>query len=344
MVGEIIGAFGNTKLKQQFYNDALGKQITGAANAAGSNRALSDADLARYATASQQAAGRVEGLLGQDNATLGALIARAGNYDPMAAYRGIGDYQTGVLDRVSRNLANQGRASQNLNAARLGYGGRQSSYTQNAMIDRLSGNLAPAYASVLGNIGRDTQILSGQGIANMSNAANLISQRQNAQGAAANYYLNPALARSQLSMEEAQNLGLLGQAAKGNTAGFREEADLVTKLGGAIAAGEGQIMDLAGSVLSAYGGGMLGGMGGGGGGGGGSKSGPKQAAPQFTPTYSPPVDFGSSGGYYGGGFGYSQPSGGGGGALASYGQQQFNPQGGGGYLQGGIGYQYRPGF
>ena len=83
----------------------------------------------------------------------------------------------------------------------------------------------------------------------------------------ANYYLNPALARSQLSMEKAQNLGLLGQAAKGNTAGFREEADLVTKLGGAIAAGEGQIMDLAGSVLSAYGGGMLGGMGGGGGGG-----------------------------------------------------------------------------
>lgn len=338
MVGEIIGAFGKTKLKQQFYNDALGKQVTGAANAAGSNRALSDADLARYATASQQAAGRVEGLLGQDNATLGALIAKAGNYDPMAAYRGIGDYQTGVLDRVSRSLANQGRASQNLNAARLGYGGRQSSYTENALVDRLSQNLAPAYASILGNIGRDTQILSGQGIANMSNAANLISQRQNAQGGAANYYLNPALARSQLAMEEAQNLGLLGQAAKGNTAGFREEADLVTKLGGAIAAGEGQIMDLAGSVLSAYGGGMLGGMGGG---GGGSKSGPRQAAPTFTPTYSPPVDFGSSGGYYGGGFGYSQPSGGG--ALASYAQQPVN-LGGGGYLQGGIGYQYRPGL
>lgn len=340
VVGPILGAFGKTKTVQQQYNEGVGKAITGAANAAQSNRALSDADLARYATASQQAAGRVEGLLGQDNATLGALIARAGNYDPMAAYRGIGDYQTGVLDRVSRSLANQGRASQNLNAARLGYGGRQSSYTQNAMIDRLSGNLAPAYASVLGNIGRDTQILSGQGIANMSNAANLISQRQNAQGAAANYYLNPALARSQLSMEEAQNLGLLGQAAKGNTAGFRQEKDFVGRFAEGLGEAENTILDTAMGVLSMYSGGGM--MGGGGGGNPGAKSTQRQAAPTYMPTYSPPVDFGSSGGYYGGGFGYSQPSGGGG-ALASYAQQPVN-LGGGGYLQGGIGYQYRPGF
>ena len=331
-LGEIIGAFGKTKLKQQFYNDQLGKTITGAASAAQSNRALNDADLARYATASQQAAGRVEGLLGQDNATLGSLIAKAGNYDPMAAYRGIGDYQTSILDRLAGSLANRGKASQNLAEARMGYGGRGgSTYTQNALIDRLSGNLAPAYASVLGNIGRDTQILSGQGIANMANTANLISQRQNAQGAPATYYLNPALARSQLQGEEAQNLGLLGQAAKGNTAGFREEADLVTKLGGAIAAGEGQIMDLAGSVLAAYGGGMLGGGGGGG-------KGPKQAAPTYTPTYSPPVDFGSSGGYFKpGAVGY-YPSGG-----NTYNGPSFS-NGGGGYLSGGIGYQYRPGL
>jgi len=335
MVGEIIGAFGKTKLKQQFYNDQLGKTITGAASAAQSNRTLNDADLARYATASQQAAGRVEGLLGQDNATLGSLIAKAGNYDPMAAYRGIGDYQTSILDRFAGSLASRGKASQNLAEARMGYGGRGgSTYTQNAMIDRLAGNLAPAYASILGNLGRDTQILSGQGIANMGNAANLIAQRQNAQGGAANYYLNPALARSQLQGEEAQNLGLLGQAAKGNTAGFREEADLVTKLGGAIAAGEGQVMDLAGSVLSAYGGGMLGGMGGGGGGG---AKGPKQAAPTFTPTYSPPVNFGSSGGYYQpGGFGFNLSGG------NTYNGPAFG--GGGGYANNiGIGYQYRPG-
>lgn len=302
VIGPILGAFGKTKTVQQQYNEGVGKAITGAASAAQSNRALSDADLARYATASQQAAGRVEGLLGQDNATLGALIARAGNYDPMAAYRGIGDYQTGVLDRVSRSLANQGRASQNLNAARLGYGGRQSSYTQNALVDRLSQNLAPAYASVLSNIGRDTQVLSGQGIANMANAANLISQRQNAQGAAANYYLNPALARSQLSMEEAQNLGLLGQAAKGNTAGFRQEKDFVGRLAEGIGEAEGTILDTAMGVLSMYSGGGMGGlMGGGGGGSPGAKSAQRQVAPTFTPTYSPPVDFGSSGGYAQGG-------------------------------------------
>ena len=174
----------------------------------------------------------------------------------------------------------------------------------------------------------------------MANAANLISQRQNAQGAAANYYLNPALARSQLAMEEAQNLGLLGQAAKGNTAGFRQEKDFVGRFAEGLGEAENTILDTAMGVLSMYsGGGMMGG--GGGGGSPGAKSTQRQAAPTFTPTYSPPVDFGSSGGYYGGGFSYSQPSGGG--AIASYAQQPVN-LGGGGYLQGGIGYQYRPGL
>jgi hypothetical protein len=337
VVGPILGAFGKTKTIQQQYNDQLGKTITGAASGAQANRALNDADLARYATASQQAAGRVEGLLGQDNTTLGSLIAKGASYDPMAAYRGIGDYQTSILDRLAGSLANRGKASQNLAEARMGYGGRGgSTYTQNALIDRLSGNLAPAYASVLGNIGRDTQVLSGQGIANMANAANLISQRQNAQGAPATYYLNPALARSQLQGEEAQNLGLLGQAAKGNTAGFRTEKGFVGRLAEGIEEAEGTILNTAMSVLSMYPGGGMGGMMGGG--GGGAKKPQAPAGPQFTPTYSPPVDFGSSGGYYGGGFGYSQPSGG---TLSSYGGQQFPATGG--YLNGGIGYQYRPG-
>lgn len=338
VVGPILGAFGKTKTTQQYYDSQLGKTITGAASAAQSNRALNDADLARYATASQQAAGRVEGLLDQDNATLGSLIAKAGNYDPMAAYRGIGDYQTSILDRLAGSLANRGKASQNLAEARMGYGGRGgSTYTQNALIDRLSSNLAPAYASVLGNIGRDTQVLSGQGIANMANAANLISQRQNAQGAPAAYYLNPALARSQLQGEEAQNLGLLGQAAKGNTAGFRTEKDFVGRLAEGLGEAENTILDTAMGVLSMYSGGGLGGIMGG---GGGAKKPQAPAGPQFTPTYSPPVNFGSSGGYYGGGFGYSQPSGG---TLASYGGSQQFPATGG-YLSGGIGYQYRPGL
>jgi len=328
VIAPLIGAFGKTKTTQQYYDSQLGKTITGAASGAQANRALNDADLARYATASQQAAGRVEGLLGQDNATLGSLIAKGASYDPMAAYRGIGDYQTSILDRFAGSLASRGKASQNLAEARMGYGGRGgSTYTQNAMIDRLAGNLAPAYASVLGNIGRDTQVLSGQGIANMANAANLISQRQNAQGAPANYYLNPALARSQLQGEEAQNLGLLGQAAKGNTAGFRTEKDFVGRFAEGLGEAENTIPDTAMGVLSM--------------GSPGAKNAGKAAAgqaPQFTPTYSPPVDFGSSGGYYGGGFGYSQPSGG---TLSSYGGQQFPATGG--YLNGGIGYQYRPG-
>jgi hypothetical protein len=327
-LGEIIGAFGKTKTTQQLYNEALGKAITGSAESVAGNRALSDQDIAAYGAASKGAAARTEGLVGQDNATMAGMIGRAAGYDPMAAYRGLGDYQTGLFNQFAKGLANQGKAAQNLQFARMGYGGGSgSTYTGRSVMDRISGNLAPAYASVLGNLGRDTSLLNQAQLGQTSAASNLMNQRIAAQGAPAQYLLNPALARAQMASQESANLGQLAGAAKGNTAGFRAEQDLVGKLGGAIASGEKQILDLATSTMNAAGGGLFGGL------FGGSK------APQ-TPAYQPPpaTNFGSSGGfYYPGGFGYNM-SGGDTGPGPSYG---INVNSGG--YGAGIGGGYRPG-
>lgn len=250
-VGEIIGAFGKTKTTQQLYNKALDRAITGSAEAVGANRALNEQDLAAYGTASRGAAARTEGLLGQDNATMAGMIGKAAGYDPMAAYRGVGDYQTSLFNQFAKGLANQGKAAQNLQFARMGYGGGSgSTYTGRSVMDRISGNLAPAYASILGNLGRDTTLLNQAQLGQTQAAAGLMGQRLGAQGAAAQYMLNPALARSQMASQESANLGQLAGAAKGNTAGFRAEQNLVGKLGSAIAAGEGQVMDLATAALS----------------------------------------------------------------------------------------------
>lgn len=338
MIGELIGAFGKTKTTQQLYNDALGKAITGSANAVGANRAANEADIAAYGAASRAAAGRTEALLPQDNATLGSMIGRASAYDPMAAYRGIGDYQTGLFNQFAKGLANQGKAAQNLQFARMGYGGGSgSTYTGRSVMDRISGNLAPAYASILGNLGRDTALLNQAQMGQAGQAAGLINQRLGMQGAGAQYLLNPALARSQLAQEESANLGQLAGAAKGNTAGFRAEQDLVGRLGGAIAAGEGQVMDLATSALSAYAGGGLGGIMGGGGKGGGGRGGGGQPAYSFMPTGG---GIAATGGYYqpgsfgfniSGGNTYSGPG-------SGYG---INMNSGG--FGAGIGMGYRPG-
>jgi hypothetical protein len=321
-LGEIIGAFGKTKTTQQLYNEALGKAITGSAEAVAGNRALSDQDIAAYGAASKGAAARTEGLVGQDNATMAGMIGRAAGYDPMAAYRGIGDYQTGLFNQFAKGLANQGKAAQNLQFARMGYGGGSgSTYTGRSVMDRISGNLAPAYASILGNLGRDTSLLNQAQLGQTSAASNLMNQRIAAQGAPAQYLLNPALARAQMASQESANLGQLAGAARGNTAGFRAEQNLVGKLGGAIAAGEQQALDLASSAMAA---GLF------------------SPKPPQMPAYQPPpaTNFGSSGSYYyPGGFGYNMS---GGNTYSGPGPSYGINVNSGGYGAG-IGVGYRPG-
>jgi hypothetical protein len=224
----------------------------------------------------------------------------------------------------------------------MGLGGRGgSTFTNNALIDRISRNLAPAFAQVTGNIGRDTQILGNQRLAQGGQVANLINARRGLQTQGAELALNPALARAELADMEAGRLGTLGNAARTTTAGFQTEKDTLGKFADGLSEAEDTILDTAMGVLSMYTGGGMGGMMGGGGGGGGSKGGSasRAQAPTFQPSYAPQVDFGSSGGYYNpGSFGYQTGGGGGG-----YSPQVQSILSGGNYGAGmDVGYGYRP--
>lgn len=341
----ILGAFGKTKVTQRNYSDAVQNAITGSANQVAADRTASQGDLQRYTDAIGRASGRLEGMLPEDSATLGRVINETAGADPMNQYRAIGDYQMGLMDRFSKGLADQGRKGQNLQFARMGYGGRGgSTYTNNAMLDRISQNLAPAFASTAGNIGRDTQIVGNQRLAQGGQVANLINSRRGLVTQGADLLLNPANARANLSDAEANRLGTLGNAARTTTAGFEAKKDFVGRLADGLSESEDTILDTALSVLSMYTGGGMGGMMGGGGGGGG-KAGGGSASNQrpppntFTPSYAPQVNFGSSGGYL--------PSGQG---VSPFGAtQQYSPQlqamlQGGNYGVAPMSYEYRPQF
>lgn len=261
VVGPILGAFGKTRVKQRNYSDAVQDAITAAARSATGDRAANAADLGAYTQGINRAIGRIEALNPEDTATLGGLISRTASDDPMAVYRGVGDYQVGLFDRFSRGLAEQGRAGQNLQFARMGLGGRGgSTYTNNALLDRISRNLAPAFAQVTGNIGRDTQILGNQRLAQGGQVANLINTRRGLQTQGAELALNPAMARASLADMEAGRLGTLGQAARTTTAGFQAEKDLVGRLADGLSEAEDTVLNTAMGLLSMYSGGGMGGM------------------------------------------------------------------------------------
>lgn len=342
VVGPILGSFGKTKIKQRNYSDAVQDAITGAARASAQDRAANAADLAAYTDALRRASGRVEALNPEDTATLGRMIGETASADPMSVYRGIGDYQMGLFDRFSRGLAEQGRRGQNLQFARMGYGGRGgSTYTQNALLDRISQNLAPAFSQISGNLGRDTQILGNQRLAQGGQVANLIGARRGLQTQGADLLLNPALARSDLASAEANRMGALGSAARTNTAGFEQQKNTLARFAEGLSEAEDTILDTAMSVLSMYTGGMGGGAGGalggimGGGGGGGQPGGASRgrgaaaATPTFIPSYAPQTP-----GPWAGGFVYgATPPG-----AAPAGAGFYSPQ-----VQD-ILYGYRPGL
>jgi hypothetical protein len=277
-------------------------------------------------------------MLPEDSATLGRVINETAGADPMNQYRAIGDYQTGLLDRFAKGIADQGKKGQNLQFARMGYGGRGgSTYTNNAMLDRISQNLAPVFAATTGNIGRDTQIVGNQRLAQGGQVANLINSRRGLVTQGADLLMNPAYARADLSDAEANRLGNLGNAARTTTAGFEARKNFVGRLADGLSEAENTILDTAMSALSMYSGGGFGGLMGGGAKGGGASN-QRPTAQTFTPAYSPPVNFGTSGGYLTPGQGVS-PFGA---------TQQYSPQVQallqGGNFGGGMSYEYRPQF
>jgi len=323
----LLQSFGKDKLIQHYYSDALAKNINDASGHIGGDWTANQADLAKFNAANAGAIAQKNALDTENIGRYRGLISNAASFDPLSQYKAIGDYKLGALKGLASGLADQGRASQSLDFARLGYGRGGSSYMNQALIDRLTRQLAPVYAGVLSGIGGDSALLSDQSIHHAALADSLIKQQGDLPGRTAQMWLNPIYARGDISGQEQGSISNLLDSVRKNTAGFTTERDTIGKIGDALVTTGNNIEDTAkwaaNTALSAYTGGMMGGGGGGGGKGGGGgimsllknftggqpaasnfQTGGYQIPPQATaPAYLPQ----SPGASYGG-FNYGSPS------------------------------------
>lgn len=276
MLGDVLNAIKPPKLSQVKYSDALGSQLDNTTNSLTGYRASQAGDLAKYGAALDEATGKVKALEAGDNSVLAQLIASS-NQDPMDTYRGVGDYQFGVLDKLSKSIAGQGRAQDNALLAQFGAGGRGgSTYQTNSILDRLTRNLAPVYAGALSNLGRDTGTIVNGRTTNAGNVMNLLNARAGIPLRTLPLQTATMDQRTQNLMDEIAAEGGLGQNYRTNSAGFKEEKN---KWAGALQAIDSGLNSAVDTALSLYTGGLSGGIGGGGGimsmlggGGGGSRA------------------------------------------------------------------------
>ena len=259
-LGGILGAFLKPKTSQVKYSDALAGQLDDTTNSLTGYRADQSADLSKYGLALDEATGKVKALEAGDNSVLAQLIASS-NQDPMDTYRGVGDYQFGVLDKLSKSIAGQGRAQDNALLAQFGAGGRGgSTYQTNSILDRLTRNLAPVYAGALGNLGRDTGTIVNGRTTNAGNVVNLLNTRAGIPLRTLPLQTATMDQRTQNLMDEIAAEGGLGQNYRTNSAGFKEEKNKVAGAFQAIDSGLNSAVDTA---MSLYSGGLSGGGGGG---------------------------------------------------------------------------------
>lgn len=286
MASSIFGGIANAidggpKLNRISYSSALDDQLNALTQEQAALRAADAADLARLTTAAQGAASGVEALAPGDLAILQRIIdnnSSAAN-DPFQTYTNVGNYNLGLLERLSGGLAEQGRAGESQRLAGLGYGGRGgSTYQSNTLLDRISKNLSPVYAQTLSTIGRDASAIDAGRQTQNASTIGTIRERATIPGRALPYYSLPIEARGGVNNQQIAALLGLGEGYKTNTAGYREKATAL----GSIA---GSLDSAVDTGVSLYSSGALGGLLGGGGSGGGKSV--STAAPYQPTTYGP---------------------------------------------------------
>lgn len=196
-----------------------------------------------------------------------------------ADYSKVGDYLYGKLDDFSSALKDSGLRDMNIRLANLGIRPGSTGYDRLLNANRITNNLAPAFANTTNAIGRDSFGISGNNYRD-----NLLRLGLANQDALSGYY--DAAATRPLNVADArygqfaQNNKLLQDwvnLQKANTAGFetRETSGLAKGLGVVDNLLNGAV-DLASSYFGGGLGGGMGGLGGGfggmGGGGGGGQS------------------------------------------------------------------------
>lgn len=259
-IGGLISSFARPKTTRVQYSGLLDQALNDTTSSLPGYRVAQDADLSRLTSEVGRATENIRGLEAGDQSILSQLIGSS-NVDPMKTYRDIGAYQTGVLDKLAKDLGNQGRAQDNALLARFGAGGRGgSTYQTNSIVDRLSRNLAPVYAQTLGNLGRDTGIITGARTENAGNIMDLINARASVPTRTIGLQTIPSNQRTQnLNSEIAALLGL-GEGYRGNTAGYREDQNKWAQAFGAVDNSLNSAADLGLFGGSLRGGGGVGGL------------------------------------------------------------------------------------
>lgn len=260
MASSIFGGVANAitggpKLSRVSYSPALDAQLGALTDAQAQQRAANAGDVARIGAQASRAAGQMEALNPEDMAVLQGIINN--RTDPFQTYQNVGNYQFSLLDRLASGLAEQGRAGESRRMAALGYGGSgRSTYGSNTLLDRISRNLTPVYASTLSNIGRDATSVDAGRLNQNAQTAAMIRERAAIPGRSLPLYQLPLQTRMDVNEAEIANLLGLGDAWRNNTAGFREKqtalGNLASSLDSAVDTG-----------LSLYTGGLFGGGGGG---------------------------------------------------------------------------------
>lgn len=257
-LGGLISSFAKPKTSQVLYSQDLQNALNSTTAGIPGYRAAQDADLSRLTGELGRATDNIRGLEAGDQSILTQLLGQQS--DPLSVYREIGGYQTGVLDKLAKDLGGMGRSQDNALMARFGLGGRSGgTYQTNSIVDRLSKNLAPYYAQTLGNLGRDTGIITGARTENAGNVLDLINARAGIPMRTVGIQTLPSQQRTQNLNSEIGALLGLGEGYRWNTAGFKEVGNRWADAFGAIDNSLNSALDLG---MYANNAGITGGLGG----------------------------------------------------------------------------------
>lgn len=318
--GIIDAIWGKTNITPVLKSQPLGTQIDLTTAGLPGYRQGQAKNLAQLESDVGATRGQVNQLSQEDIGTLGNLIRQRAAYNPEQTYRNLGDYLTGLWGNAANRIADIGRNRVNL-ANALTYGGRGGgSYGENILLNNISQNLAPAWASTMQQFNPILQSTQGDWYKNLGSILDVMGNRAQIPFRATQLSMIPANARTQFLQDEIAALQGLGGAVTGNIAGYQSKNNAVRGAMNALNQSQDDITNLAMQAASMYFGGGAGGAGGMlggllGGGGGGKPAAPAaaaapswmQAAPNYTPyttfNYStppgaPPMPYGSTG--YGG--------------------------------------------
>lgn len=259
-LGAGFSAFGKKEAVPQYVSKGTRKGIEGLAGTlrtedpAAYARALSD-----YEAATGRRIGelqRLGGLAETDyTSLLGGLTAPGA--DPLATYERLRTGNIGALKGFAGDIADVGRARENLALAALGRGapaggGGGGTYERILTQDRIAQALAPQFGNIISGLTPATQTIGAGRLANVGAASGLIGARTGLGMLGEGLELAPAEARLGIRGGQVGLYGDLANAARANLAGYTQEEDWASRLGGAL-------QGVGGAALGGFGG-LLGGQ------------------------------------------------------------------------------------